>query len=116
MDTSEDYQKICHYYVEQYAYLVDKLAHMPEGQSTVLDNSCLMFMSNMWSGARHDSSQVPILTAGGLGGTLKTGRVLDYYKKGDENRKLCALYLSLMNRMGVGARKFGDAASELADI
>ena len=53
---------------------------------------------------------------GGLGGTLKTGRVLDYYKKGDENRKLCALYLSLMNRMGMDMKKFGDASSELATL
>ena len=63
---------------------------MPEGDGTVLDNSCLMFMSNMWSGSQHDSSKVPVLLAGGLGGTLETGRVLDYCEKGDENRKLCA--------------------------
>lgn len=115
-DTTDDYEKICRYYVGQYAYLVEKLAAMPEGEGTVLDNSCIMFMSNMWSGAKHDSTRVPILTAGSLGGTLKTGRVLDYYKKGDENRKLCAFYLSLMNRMGTRLQKFGDATGELAEI
>ena len=55
---------------------------MKEGEGTVLDNSCIMFMSNMWSGRKHDSTQVPILTAGGLGGTLETGRVLDYLQEG----------------------------------
>ena len=50
---------------------------MPEGESTVLNNSCLVFMSNMWSGSHHDSTKVPVLTAGTLGGTLETGRVLD---------------------------------------
>ena len=77
-DTTDDYEKICRYYVGQYAYLVEKLSQMKEGEGTVLDNSCVMFMSNMWSGAKHDSTQVPILTAGGLGGTLQTGRVMDY--------------------------------------
>jgi len=116
MDTSEDYQKICHYYCSQYAYLVDKLANMKEGEGTVLDHSCIMFMSNMWSGARHDSTRVPILTAGSLGGTLKTGRVLDYYENGDQNRKLCSLYLSLMEKMGLKKERFGDAGGPLAGL
>ena len=57
-----------------------------------------------------------MLTAGGLGGTLATGRVLNYRDKGDENRKLCSLYLSLMDRMGVKLERFGDANERLADI
>jgi hypothetical protein len=89
---------------------------MREGDATVLDHSCLMFVSNMWSGSRHDSGKVPVLLVGGLGGTLATGRVLDYTGRGDEERKLCSLYLSLMSRMGVQARRFGDAAAPLAGL
>jgi hypothetical protein len=75
-----------------------------------------MFISNMWSGSRHDSSKVPLLLLGGLGGTLETGRVLDYLDKGDDNRKLCSLYLSLMDRMGVELPQFGDAETRLAGL
>ena len=82
----------------------------------MLDNSCLMFISNMWSGSQHDSSKVPVLLVGGLGGTLATGRVLDYTGRGDDNRKLCSLYLSLMDRMGVKAERFGDATAPLAGL
>jgi hypothetical protein len=82
----------------------------------VLDHSCLLFVNNMWSGSRHDSTKVPLLTAGGLSGTLETGRVLDYTESGDDNRKLCSLYLSLMNRMGVQASEFGDANSPLTNL
>ena len=89
---------------------------MKEGNGTVLDNSCIVFMSNMWSGKNHDSRKVPLLTAGSLGGTLATGRVLDYTDAGDDNRKLCSLYLSLMDRMGVKLDKFGDASMRLARI
>ena len=89
---------------------------MREGEGTVLDNSCLMFISNMWSGSKHDSTKLPLLLAGGLGGELETGRVLDYTDKGDENRKLSSLYLSIMDRMGVSLERFGDADTRLAGI
>ena len=81
-----------------------------------LDNSCVMFMSNMLSGTRHDNKKVPIVTAGGLGGTLQTGRVLDYLDAGDDNRKLCSLYLGLMDRMGAKLDRFGDADTRLAKL
>ena len=89
---------------------------MPEGEGTVLDNSCLLFLSNMWSGYKHDNTKLPVLTVGGLGGALATGRVLDYRDKGDENRKLCSLYLSLMDRMDVKLERFGDADARLTGI
>jgi hypothetical protein len=115
-DQSDAYERVTRYYVGQLAYLAGRLAEMREGETTVLDNSCLMFLSNMWSGSRHDSSKLPVLLVGGLGGKLTTGRVLDYTGRGDENRKLCALYLSLMNRMGVPADRFGDATAPLVGL
>ena len=115
-DLSDDYERVSRYYVSQLAYLALRLDSMPEGQGTVLDNSCLMFISNMWSGSRHDSSKVPLLLLGGLGGTLETGRVLDFLDKGDDNRKLCSLYLSLMDRMGVELPQFGDTEMRLAGL
>ena len=54
--------------------------------------------------------------AGGLGGALETGRVLDYDDKGDENRRLCSLYLSIMDRMGLRLDRFGDADAPLAGL
>jgi hypothetical protein len=115
-EEDDAFMRINKYYVSQYAYLINKLAAMKEGNGSVLDNSCLVFMSNMWSGKNHDSKKVPLLTAGSLGGTLKTGRVLDYTDAGDENRKLCSLYLSLMDRMDVKLPTFGDATTRLANI
>ena len=113
-DTEEDYQKIVHFQVSQLAYLAKRLDAMPEGESTVLDNSCLLFLSNMWSGTKHDNKKVPVVTIGGLGGKLKTGRALNYFEAGDDNRKLCSLYLGIMDRMGVKLKEFGDAETRLA--
>ena len=115
-DLSDDFERITRFYCSQVAYLAGKLEAMPEGEGTVLDNSCLMLLSNMWSGNRHDSTRLPILTVGGLGGTLETGRVLSYVGKGDEDRKVCSLYLSLMDRMGVKLPRFGDADTRLAGV
>jgi hypothetical protein len=115
-DTSEDYERIVQYYCEQVAYLAGRLEAMPEGDGNVLDNSLILFLSNMWSGTNHDSTKVPVLQVGGLGGTLETGRVLDYGDKGDEDRKLCSMYLSIMDRMGVELERFGDADTPLAGL
>ena len=115
-DTSDSYERIARFHLSQLAYLAKKLDAMPEGKGTVLDNCCLMFMSNMWSGTKHDNSKVPVITAGGLGGALETGRILDYTGKAGGDRKLCSLYLSLMDRMDVKLPHFGDADTRLAGI
>jgi hypothetical protein len=115
-DESDAYERICRYYVSNLAYLAGKLDAMPEGEGTVLDNTCLLYLSNMWSGERHDNTKLPVLTLGSLGGTLKTGRVLDYTDAGDGKRKLCSLHLSIMEKMGVKLAKFGDADAPLAEV
>ena len=115
-DLSDDYEKIARYYVSNLAYLAEKLDAMPEGEGTVLDNTCLLYLSNMWSGFKHDNTRLPIVTLGSLGGTLETGRILNYIEAGDDNRKLCSLYLSLMDRMGIELPRFGDADTRLMEV
>ena len=113
-NTGPEYKKIVKFHVEQYAYLVGRLASMQEGDRTVLDNSCLLFISEHWDA--HNSNQVPAILAGGLGGTLQTGRTMDYMPAGNDRRKLCSLYLALLDRMGIELREFGDATERLAGI
>ncbi len=72
-----------------------------------------MFINSLMSGSKHDASKLPVVLAGGLGGTLQTGRVLDYRSKGDDHRKLCSMYLGIMDRMGVELDHFGDADARL---
>src|SRR5437763_2384569 len=110
---SEGYERIARFHLSQLAYLAGKLDSMPEGNGTVLDNSCLMFLSNMWIGRKHDNTRLPLVLAGGLGGALQTGRTLDYTQAGDDNRKMSSLYLSIMDRMGIKLDSFGDAETRL---
>jgi hypothetical protein len=115
-NNSDGYERIARFHLSQFAYLASKLDSMPEGNGTVLDNTCLMFLSNMWIGRKHDNTRLPLVLAGGLGGALETGRTLDYTIAGDENRKMSSLYLSLMDRMGVKLDRFGDADTRLQGV
>ena len=115
-NNNDEYERITRWHVSQFAYLASKLDAMPEGDGTVLDNSCLLFLSNLWVGRTHNNSRLPMVLAGGLGGTLKTGRTLDYVKAGDEHRKVCSLYLSLMDHMGIKLDRFGDADTRLENL
>jgi len=113
---SDGYERVSRFHLGQFAYLAEKLDSMPEGDGTVLDNSCLMFLSSLWIGRTHDNRRLPLVLAGGLGGTLETGRTLNYLDAGDDNRKMCSLYLSLMQRIGIQADRFGDAEVPLASL
>jgi hypothetical protein len=75
-----------------------------------------MLASNLYDGDAHGADQMPIVLAGQAGGALKTGRVLDYLDKGNDNRRACSLYLSLMDRMGVHLDRFGDTDQRLSGL
>ena len=53
--------------VSQLAYLASRLDALSKGEPSVLDHWCLLFISNMWSGSKHDATKLPILLAGGMG-------------------------------------------------
>ncbi|MEP6963523.1 MAG: DUF1552 domain-containing protein [Acidobacteriota bacterium] len=115
-NNSDGYERIANFHLSQLAYLAKRLDAMPEGDGTVLDHSCLMWLSNLWIGRKHDNSRLPLVLAGGLGGTLQTGRTLNYVAAGDENRRMSSLFLSLMDRMGVKLDQFGDGVTRLQDL
>jgi hypothetical protein len=115
-DKEAMYLKTNQYHIAQFAYLTQRMKEIKEGDGTMLDNSILMLASSLFDGDAHSANQLPVLLAGKGGGSLKTGRVLDYLDKGDDNRKLCSLHLSLMDRMGVKLDRFGDATTRLENL
>ncbi len=108
-----DWLKVNQFFLEQVAYIARKLDAISEGERTALDNSMILFCSSMMTGS-HDATQLPVVVLGRGGGRLQTGRVLDY--QGQESRKICSLYLSLMDKTGVRLKQFGDATERLADV
>ena len=108
-----DWLKVNQFFVEQLGYIATKLDAIQEGSRTALDNSMLLFCSSMLNGG-HDATQLPVVMLGGGGGKIKTGRVLDYHDK--PNRQMCRLYLSMMDKMNVHQKTFGDATEPLAEV
>ncbi len=107
---TDDWLKVNQFFVSQLAYIAGKLNAIQEGERTALDNSILMLCSSMLNG-NHDASQLPVVLVGGGGNTIEGGRVLDY--RGDSNRQMCRLYLSMMDRMGLKMDRFGDATERI---
>jgi hypothetical protein len=110
----DDWLKVNQFFIEQLAYLARKLDSIQEGPNTLLDNTMLLHCSSMMSGAKHDNDQLPVLVLGGAGGRLKGGRVLDYKDKPE--RQLCRLFMSMMDKMDVRPKTFGDAKQMLEEV
>jgi hypothetical protein len=103
-------QKINIYHMEQFAYFLDKLRSIKEGDGTALDHSLIVYGSGISDGDRHNHDELPVLVVGKGSGTLKTGRHLVYPKDTPLNN----LYLSLLDRVGVPAKALGDSKGPLA--
>jgi hypothetical protein len=108
-----DWLKVNQFFTQQLAYIATQLDKVQEGDRTLLDNSMILFCSSMMTG-NHNNDQLPVVMVGKGGGRIKTGRILDYL--GKPNRKMCSLYLSLMEKAGVRLKEFGDSKEPLAEI
>ncbi|MDA1280924.1 MAG: DUF1552 domain-containing protein [Chloroflexi bacterium] len=110
---SPDWLKVNQFFLEQFAYIARKLDAIQEGERTALDNSMLMYLSSMQTGS-HDASNLPCVVVGGGGGQLQGGRVLDYASQ--PNRRMCSLYLSLLDKFGIHPTEFGDSNEILVEV
>jgi hypothetical protein len=108
-----DWLKVNQFFIEQLAYIAKKMDAIREGERTLLDNTVMLYCSSMLTGS-HDATQLPVVLVGGAGGKIKGGRVLDY--SGKPNRKMCSLFLSLMDKFDVRLDRFGDSAERLAEV
>jgi len=105
--------KVNQFFLEQFGYIARKLDAIQEGQRTALDNSMLMYCSSMMTGG-HDATKLPVVLLGGAGGQLQGGRILDYL--GKPNRKMCSLYLSMLDKHGIRLKRFGDSTERLPEV
>jgi hypothetical protein len=108
-----DWLKVNQFFIQHLAYIAKKLDAIQEGERTALDNSMILYCSSMLTGG-HDATQLPVLVLGRGGGRLESGRVLDYL--GKPNRKMCSLFLSLMDKTNVRLKQFGDSQERLAEV
>jgi hypothetical protein len=111
-DRKEQYGKIINWHMEQLAYFLTRVKSLDEGGTSLLDNSMIMFGGSLKDGNRHLVANLPLLLAGRGKGTLRPGRRL----RAPEKTPLCNLYVSLLNRMGMPEKSFGDSTGTLEGL
>ncbi len=94
------------WWVEQYAYLIQRLADTPEGDGTMLDNSLVVLCTEVCDGNTHSHDDLPVVLAGRAGGRISTGRL-----RPRGNTRQGTRGVRGANAMGDGATWFGDASS-----
>ena len=97
------WERMLTWYAEQFAYLVERLSLVPEGDGTLLDNTLVLWGMEISRGNNHSLVDIPFILAGGAGGALETGRYLRYDGAPHNN-----LLVSVLNALGVADVSFGD--------
>ncbi|WP_149496792.1 DUF1552 domain-containing protein [Roseiconus lacunae] len=111
-DKLKQYQLINRWHVEQYGYLLTKLDSMQEGESTVLDNSMIMYGSGLRDGNSHSPHNLPIVIGGSAGGKLNAGQHLSFSK----DTPLANLYATMLSALGTGKESFADSTGVLPGV
>ncbi len=101
--------RINRFHVEQFAYFLERLKATPEGSGSVLDHCMIVYGAAISDGNRHNHDNLPVLLAGGGGGTLQTGRHVRYPK----NTPMANLFLSMLDRFGTPVERLGDSTGRL---
>jgi hypothetical protein len=104
--------RINRYHVEQFSSWITKLKTISEGDSTLLDNSMIVYGAGLSDGNHHTHDNLPTLIAGRGGGSFQTGRHLTYRRE----TPMTNLFLTMMDNMGVHAEHFGDTTGRLPGL
>jgi hypothetical protein len=111
-DKLRQYQIINCWHVTQYAYLLNKLKSMKEGDSTVLDNSMILFGSALSDGDSHSPHKLPVVLGGRGGGRIAAGQHLQY----TDDTPLANLYVSMLDAFGAPVERFADSTGPLPGV
>ena len=106
------YEKIGTWHVQQLSYLLKRMKKLDEGGSSLLDNCQVLFGSTLKDGNTHKHHDLPLILAGGAGGSIKPGRRL----RSAEDTPMCNLLVSMAQRMDVEIEKFGDSTGALTGL
>jgi hypothetical protein len=103
-ETKEMLTRINAWYAGELAYLMDKLAQIPEGDGTLLDNTLILWCNELSRGNAHSHPDMPFVLAGRAGLRGRTGRFLQYPGSVPHNN----LLVSILQALDVPATRFGD--------
>lgn len=108
----EKIRRIDRFYVERFAAFLQRMADTPEGHGSLLDNCMILHGSGISDGNIHNHHDLPLVLAGGGGGALEQGRLVNYPK----DTPLCDLYVAMLERLGCDVASFGDSTGPLPGL
>lgn len=94
------------WWVQQFAYLLQQLQARPEDEGTMLDYSVVVLCSEVSDGNTHSHDNMPLVVAGGGGGMISGGRLLEHWGMRHAN-----LWVAVAQAMGHDINSFGEWSS-----
>ena len=110
-EAKEKLKRIDRFHVAQFAHFTKRLDEIPEGDGSLLDNCLLTYGSGMGNGTIHDYNDLPIVTAGGLDGTIRTGHHHRFSKTPVAN-----LWLTTAQAAGIEIERFADSTGTVSEV
>jgi hypothetical protein len=104
--------KIQTYHVSLFAQFLEKLRNTPDGAGSLLDNSIIVYGSNMSNSNAHNHFPLPTLVAGGGAGRLKGGLHLKY----PDHTPMTNLLLTVLDKAGVPMDSLGDSTGKMSEL
>jgi hypothetical protein len=111
-DKIEKTMKIDQLHTKTFAYLIERLKATPDGDGSLLDHSMVLYGSSISDGNAHTHHDLPLVLVGGAAGQIKGGRHIRYAPETPMNN----LLLSMLDKAGIPAEKFGDATGEIDQL
>ena len=97
------------YHFQQFAYLVEKLAGLPEGDGTMLDSTLFLYGTGISDSNTHFHDDLPIALIGGKAAGITGGRYIRY----PQDTPLANLHVTILENLGVPIEKLGDSTGTL---
>ena len=104
-DKIEKVARINTFHVQQFAYFLNRLKSVREGEGTLLDHSMIVYGAGISDGNRHGHENLPTVLAGRANGYFKPGRQIKYAAE----TPMANLFVAMLNRMGAPVEQMGDS-------
>jgi len=109
-NNSLNWAKYDRYLAEQFAYFLNRLGSIREGDARLLDNTMALYGSG--TSTTHNARNYPTILAGGRNLGLRHGRFI----KQKNERPLGDLYVTMLHRYDIPVRSFGENTGEFSEI
>ena len=109
----EDLLKLDYFHISAFARLLERMDGIEEANGmSLLDNTIFTLGAGMGDGTTHQYNDLPLVVAGGGGGTLKLG----HHIQCKPGTPLANLWLTQLQCLGIDASSYADSNAALSEI